>query len=138
VRFRLPADVGAAVKAVRKLGTEKVFLVGSSMGGIATLIAAPGVSPPVDGVVSLSAPDHFRVLRAVPAVRRLRVPVLYVASEEDRSGEYNFTAEARRMYEATAAEDKRLELLPGSAHGIELLTGTARVAALVEDFLRAH
>jgi pimeloyl-ACP methyl ester carboxylesterase len=135
---RLPADVGAALRAVRKLGSKKVFLVGSSMGGIATLMASPSVPPPLAGVISLSAPDHFHALGAVPSVRKLKVPVLYVASEDDRAGEYDFALEARTMYEATAAADKQLELLPGAAHGIALLTGSAAVRGLVEGFLSSH
>ena len=42
------------------------------------------------------------------------------------------------MHAATAAADKRLEILPGTLHGIGLIAGSARAKALVEAFLAAH
>jgi hypothetical protein len=42
------------------------------------------------------------------------------------------------MYAATAAADKRLQILPGSQHGVALVGGSPRARALIEGFLRAH
>ena len=42
------------------------------------------------------------------------------------------------MYAATAAADKRLQILPGSQHGVALVAGSARARALIEGFLRKH
>ena len=135
---RYAADLTAAVKAVRKLGKRKVILVGASMGGIASLVAAANVSPPVDGVVSVSAPARFRGLDAVKTAPRLRVPALYLAAAGDDNGEFDFSADAETMFAATASPDKQLEVLPGRLHGILLLDGSARARALVETFLRAR
>ena len=66
------------------------------------------------------------------------LPVLYVASEDDVSGQYAFAEDARKMFAATAATDKRLEIVPGSLHGIALLGTSPRVKSLVEGFLRSH
>lgn len=41
------------------------------------------------------------------------------------------------MYAATTAVDKRLEVLPGSLHGIAL-AGSPDAKALIEAFLVAH
>ena len=62
---RLASDLDAAVKLVRKRGKQKVFLVGASMGGIASLVAGANVKPAVDGVVSVSAPARFMGMNAV-------------------------------------------------------------------------
>jgi alpha-beta hydrolase superfamily lysophospholipase len=134
---RLAADLAAATKALRRLGKRKVFLVGASMGGIASLVAGANVAPPVNGVVSLSAPARFRGLDAVRTAPRLRVPVLYVAAEGDDNAGYDFSDDAQAMYAATAAADKRLEILPGRLHGIALLAGSPRARSLVERFLTA-
>ena len=135
---RLAADIAAAAKQVRKLGKRKVYLVGASMGGIASLVAGANVQPAVDGVVSVSAPARFRGLDAVATAPRLSVPVLYVAAEGDDNAGYDFSEDARAMHAATASVDKRLEIVPGALHGVGLVAGSARVKALVEGFLRTR
>ena len=106
---RLAADLAAAVKLMRKRGKHKVFLVGASMGGIASLVAGANVKPAVDGVVSVSAPGRFMGMDAVATAPRLRVPVLYLAAEGDDNAGYDFSEDARELHAATAAADKRLE-----------------------------
>ena len=135
---RLAADLTAATREVRKLGKRKVFLVGASMGGIASLVAGANVKPPVDGVVSISAPARFRGMDAVATAQRLRVPVLYVAAEGDDNGGFDFSKDAEEMHTATASTDKQLELLPGALHGVGLVAGSARAKSLIETFLREH
>jgi alpha-beta hydrolase superfamily lysophospholipase len=135
---QLASDLDAAVKVVRKRGKQKVFLVGASMGGIASLVAGANVKPAVDGVVSVSAPARFMGMNATATAPRLRVPVLYLAAEDDDNSGYDFSEDAREMRAATAAGDKRLQILPGSSHGVALVAGSPRVKSLIETFLKAH
>jgi dienelactone hydrolase len=132
---RLAADLAAAVKEMRRLGKRKVFLLGASMGGIASLVAGANVKPPVDGVVSISSPARFRGLDAATTAPRLRVRVLYLAAEDDDNAGYDFSRDAEEMHAATASADKRLELLPGALHGVGLIAGSSRAKTLVEEFL---
>ena len=81
---RLALDLAAAVKLMRAQGHRKVFLVGASMGGIATLTAGTTVKPAVTGVISVSGPARFMGMNAVASAPRLRVPVLYLAAEGGR------------------------------------------------------
>jgi pimeloyl-ACP methyl ester carboxylesterase len=135
---RFSGDLAAATKALRKLGKRKVFLVGASMGGIAALVAGVNVTPAVDGVVSISSPARFRGMDALKTAPRLRVPALYLATEGDDNAGYDFSKDAEAMHAATAAADKRLEVLPGSLHGIALIAGSPRAKSLVESFLKGH
>jgi alpha-beta hydrolase superfamily lysophospholipase len=135
---RLASDLDAAAKLVRKRGKQKVFFVGASMGGIASLVAGANVKPAVDGVVSVSAPARFMGMNATASAARLRVPVLYLAAEGDDNAGYDFSEDAREMYAATAAADKRLQVLPGAQHGVALVAGSAPARALIEGFLRKH
>jgi alpha-beta hydrolase superfamily lysophospholipase len=135
VSERFAGDVAAAVKLVRRLGKQEVHLVGHSLGGSASLVAATNIAPPATSVVSLSAPAHFRRQQALESVPRLRLPVLYLASADEPVG---IADDARALHEATAASDKRLEIVPGRRHGIRILDASAAARALVEDFLRAH
>src|SRR5688500_1914820 len=133
---RLSLDLAAAVKVVRARGHRKAFLVGASMGGIASLTAGASVKPAVTGVVSVSAPARFMGMDAVTTAPRLRVPSLYLASEWDDNAGYDFSRDAQQMHKATAAADKRLEILPGARHGIALIGGSPRAKALIEAFLK--
>jgi pimeloyl-ACP methyl ester carboxylesterase len=136
--YRYAQDIAAATKELRKLGKRKVFVVGASMGGIAAVVAGANVSPPLAGVVSISSPARYRGMDGVKAGARLRVPVLYLAATADDNGGFDFSKDAEAMFATTAAKEKRLELLPGAAHGIGLMASSARAKTLVEGFLRAH
>ena len=114
---------------MRKLGKKKVFLVGASMGGGAALVAGTSVKPPVTGVVSVSAPASFRGMDGLGTAKRLRVPVLYLAAEQDVNAGFDFAQDAETMHAAAASADKRLEVLPGALHGIALIAGSARARA---------
>jgi pimeloyl-ACP methyl ester carboxylesterase len=127
---RAAADLTAAVRVVRRLGARRIVIGGASLGGIAAVIAAPTLRPPVQGVVSVSGPAAIvGELDARPAVPRLRIPTLYVAAEQDQNGPYDF-------HDATGTSEKRLELVPGTLHGTFLVDGSARVRTILEQFLR--
>ena len=131
------ADTIAAVRAVRALGARKVVIGGASLGGIAAVIAAPKLRPPVQGVVSISGPAAIEgELDARPVAPRLLVPTLYLAAQQDQSPPYDFAASARELHDLTGTPEKRVELVPGSLHGTFLVDGSARVRAQLERFLR--
>ena len=134
---RAAADLAAAVKAVRALGAREVVVMGASLGGIAALVAAPNLKPAVDGVVSVSGPAAISgTMNALPAVRKIEVPTLYVVAEGDQSPPYDFAADAQTLYDATGTDEKRIEVLPGTLHGTFLVDGSAAVRALLRSFVR--
>jgi alpha-beta hydrolase superfamily lysophospholipase len=134
---RAAADLAAAVRAVRRLGAREVVVMGASLGGIAAIVAAPNIRPTLAGVVSVSGPAAIPgELNALPSAQRLRVPTLYVAAEQDQSPPYDFAADAQVLYEATATAERRLELVPGSLHGVFLVNGSASVRRLLTAFAR--
>jgi pimeloyl-ACP methyl ester carboxylesterase len=142
-----PAGVGnddavlAAAGYLRAQGVTSVALVGASMGGTAVLVAATKITPPVAGVVSLSAPATFKSSDATAAVAHLGVPVLFGACANDLP----YGTDAARLYAATPAGLSRtLVVVPGcNKHGVELTdpgggADAARVRAAMRDFLTAH
>jgi pimeloyl-ACP methyl ester carboxylesterase len=135
VSERFAGDVAAAVKLARRLGKQKVHLVGSSLGASASLVAAASIAPPVASVVSLSAPSHFRRQDALAAAPSLRVPVLYVASEDEPVG---IADDARALHDATGSAQKRLEIVPGRSHGLRILGASSAARSIVHEFLLAH
>jgi pimeloyl-ACP methyl ester carboxylesterase len=134
-QYRYVQDIAAAVKTLRKLGKTKIFVVGASMGGLAAVVAGANVTPPLAGVVSVSSPARFRGMDGVKAGPRLRVPMLYLAATADDNAGFDFSKDAETLHRAAATKDKRLELLRGDAHGIELVAGLERAKTLIEGFL---
>ena len=126
-------DVLAAIDEIRRAGARQVFLVGASMGGTAVLTAAAQASPPVDGVVSLSAPADFYGTNALAAAKTLTVPAFFIAAEADG----DFAAEAKEMHAAaTRSPGRKLLIVAGNKHGVDLVNGA--VKADIEAFLTAH
>jgi pimeloyl-ACP methyl ester carboxylesterase len=134
---RVDNDVIAATAELRGRGADRVVLVGSSMGGTAVLSAATRIRPPVAGVVSLSGASGFGGVLAEAAMARLRVPVLFVVAADDQP----FTEQARLMYRAARAADKRLLVVPGGGHGTSLVEfgeDAPQVLAAVRRFIAGH
>jgi pimeloyl-ACP methyl ester carboxylesterase len=125
-------DMRAATQKIRELGAKKIILGGASLGGTVALMTAARERNVV-GAFSLSAPDVYGNAEGLPAVRRFRAPVLFVAAEDDG----HFADEARWLYRAAASRDKKLLIVAGSEHGTALYAGPAaeRVGAAVDGFL---
>jgi alpha-beta hydrolase superfamily lysophospholipase len=112
-------DLQAAVDALRADGARKVFVVGASFGGAASLAEGAKLHG-VDGFVSLSGEPELpaRAIDALAGVRRLRAPLLVLASRQDY---YLDAAAARHLLRAAGSPDKQLTLYPGFNHGWDLL-----------------
>jgi alpha-beta hydrolase superfamily lysophospholipase len=134
---RLATDYAAAVKAARSLGARNVVLAGASLGGIAAVVAGATIRPPVAGVAAVSAPAVIAGrIDARPFGPRLGVPALFVASRGDQNPPYDFAADAQRLFDATGATAKRLELVEGADHGVALVERSSAIRALLERFVR--
>ena len=131
--IRVDLDIAPAVEALRRTGSPHVVVMGSSAGAIAGLIGSAMLASPPAAVVSLSAPASYGPLHALPAVASLRVPTFFGASEENDP----FVGDARALYAASGAADKRLDILPGAAHGSAMLQD-AGFRSRVEAFIAAH
>jgi pimeloyl-ACP methyl ester carboxylesterase len=132
---RLDLDVVAATTALRRQrGVSGVQLVGGSLGAAAVLTASPLIAPPPDVVVALSPPRTWPGLDALAAMRHSSVPVLIAAASTDEP----FPDEARALFAASGAPDKRLEIVAGSDHGFALVRRRAPLEPVVAAFLAAH
>lgn len=127
---RIDRDIAAAVGRLRADGATRVKLIGASMGGTAVLVAASWIRPVVNGVVSLSAPDYYRGLNAVRALKRSRVPVRFLVSRGDR----RFAVDASFMMKSAVAKDKAILRFAGTRHGSTILE-LPYAKAYVLDFL---
>jgi esterase/lipase len=129
-------EVTAASGELRRRGVTQVAFVGASVGGAASLVAAGSTVPPPAAVVSISAPADFLELDAASAVTKLTLPLLFIDSKDDTP----YSDDARSMFKAAASKDKHLKIVPGDAHGIDILSepvGPA-IRTMILRFIRHH
>jgi pimeloyl-ACP methyl ester carboxylesterase len=131
---RVDTDLQAAYEYMRDvLQLDRIFLVGASMGGTASLIIA--ARNPVDGVVSISSPAQFPPLDALESVDDIVEPKLFITAKDDvpafRSQE--------ELWEL-AREPKQQQIYEGDEHGTALLDGPAAASlkAQVIAFLTSN
>lgn len=131
----LDRDVQAAVDFLQSQGASRVFLIGASMGGTASLKVASRQE--VAGVVTLSAPPLIEGLDAREDIKQVSAPKLFIAAREDTQG---FYARSVDLFNQTAPEPRERQIVEGSAHGTDLLSGEPgpRVQGLIVDFLDRH
>jgi pimeloyl-ACP methyl ester carboxylesterase len=105
-----------------------IFLVGASMGGTAVLLV--GARVPVAGIATLSAPLTLGDLDATPVLPSLQGAKLFVAAEGDAAA-----AAALKLVSERAPDPKIMRVLPGNAHGMDLM-GAEPTRAAVASALR--
>jgi esterase/lipase len=130
-------DVLGAVDFMMARGLVRVMLVGASMGGTASLIAAAQPGMPVVAIVALSAPQSFEGLTADHTVLgNVTAAKLFLAGNSDPTGA---AAAAQAMYEESPPP-KQVEIFTSSDHGTDLLTGnqSGRVQTQIIGYLERH
>jgi pimeloyl-ACP methyl ester carboxylesterase len=126
-------DVLGAMEYVRSQGATSVALVGASMGGTASLVAAGQPGSDVEVIVTLSAPASIEDLNADAALlQRVNANKMFVAGVGDAAA----AASAEGLHEI-APQPKRVEIVPADDHGTDLLTGSRgeAVQRLIETYL---
>jgi pimeloyl-ACP methyl ester carboxylesterase len=121
-------DVLGAVAAIRDRGVTDVGLIGASMGGTASLLAAGEEGVEVDAVITLSAPIAFRGLEVPPeALSRVTAAKLFLAGLEDAAA-----AQALDALFAASVQPKRSVVLTTGDHGTDILAGNQGSSATNE------
>ena len=114
-----PDDLRSAIGALRDDGIGRIAVVGSSMGGTATLQVASDEDERLAAVVSLSAPAQFEGLSVGPdTLARVEEPKLFIAGTGDASA-----AETAQTFYDQSLQPKRLEILTTDDHGAAILHG---------------
>jgi dienelactone hydrolase len=113
-------DVVAAAAYLRSAGATRVMLIGASMGGTASLIAAAQPEVGASAIVTLSAPTQFEGLSIDGAtLQNVEAPKLFVAG----TGDAEAAQAAQQLYDESLGA-RRLEIVPAAEHGTDLLTGS--------------
>lgn len=129
-------DVVGAVDFVRSRGANRVVLIGASMGGTASLLAAAEDGVSADVVVALSAPASFEGMNLTPEVlTKITAAKLFVAGTGDGSA----PDDAQALY-AASPPPKRVEILTTDDHGTDILDGnqSGRARNLILTYLEQY
>lgn len=144
-------DAAAAVEYLRSRGSEEIFIIAASMGGLAAFRAADEADLDIAGIVALSTPQFpSRYYFGEPpeddvtpeALQRIEAPKLFIAGTDDVQfpGEapikpgiesVRFADDAQAMFDA-APEPRQIELVDSRYHGSGLVTN----ADLIGDQMR--
>ena len=108
--YKIAVDLHAAIAFVRQQGATKVVLLGSSMGGTASLNAA--ASDRVTAVVTLSAPQDFGPGVSDSQLQGINAPKLFVNTQRDA-----YAQDTQHMYDVSRPP-KEIHLYTGSEHGV--------------------
>lgn len=131
----MQADVASAISELKRRGAQRVVLVGGSMGGTAVLAAAAQQQAlPVQAVVSLSSPLDYAGVDAEAAVRKLTVPVLFLASE----GDGEFPGDATALNKECVSPHHQLKIATGGSHSSGLLDADPTAKAAMDAFLKQY
>jgi pimeloyl-ACP methyl ester carboxylesterase len=122
-------DVLAGIAVLRAEGILRIGLVGASMGGTASLVAASRMeAQDVDAVVTLSAPTAIEGLDAdAGVVGQVTAAKLFIAGHEDTGA-----AQAVDVFYAESVQPKRPLILTTGDHGTDILTGNQSGVASTE------
>jgi alpha/beta superfamily hydrolase len=125
------SDVQAAMAELKERGARDVVLVGASMGGTASIIAAENQEPLA--VVAISAPTTFMGLDAQLVSTRIQRPVMLMASRGDEQA-----FEALEVLERALPNPEETRIYEGNAHGTALLDDRPEAIEEIVKFLERY
>lgn len=111
-------DADAALSELARLGAERVFLAGASCGGSTAIIAGVRQALPIEGLMILSSPAQCGSHDAIPGVKEITAPSLFVFSPGDYGG--SIEKHVRQLYQSSGAADKTLIVDKSGYHGTDM------------------
>lgn len=127
-------DLAAAVATFTEQGAQRIVLVGASIGASATVVVASGNPSGVVAAVPLSAVSVVDGRSITRFAEQLTLPTLFVTADHDGSGS---SQAVPLIHQLAPAAQKQLLVVPGTAHGWELLQDEA-VLAQVQAFITEY
>lgn len=123
-------DVRGATAALRREGAKHVALVGASMGGTASIVAAEDRE--ALAVVAISAPARFMTIDAIIVAQNVQRPVLLMAARGD-SEAFESLSELER-----ALPNPDTKIFDSDAHGTALIDERPEAVEEIISFLQRY
>lgn len=113
----LVSDVKAAKRFLeeRNSNTEKIFIIGASIGANTAMNYAP-IDSHVEGIVLLSPGLEYKGIKIEESAKQYQGNIFLVSSEGD---EYS-NKTVHKIMDIAKTADKEIKIYPGSAHGTDL------------------
>ncbi|TVY04626.1 lysophospholipase [Cohnella terricola] len=111
-------DAEAALNELARQGAKRVFLAGASCGGTTAIISGVRQPLPIQGLLILSSPAQCGQLDAIPSIKELKAPSLFVVSPGDMNGAVE--KQVRQLYEASGSDQKELLIDESGFHGTDM------------------
>ena len=128
-------DLEAAVDFIRQYDIEKMFFIGASMGGTASIIVAS--KEEIDGLITISAPVEFEGLSTTGKAEKVQCPKLIIASKGDMPA-----ADSADVLFKEFPEPKSIKIFDGNAHGTFIFDEEPEngkvLKQLIIDFLNSY
>ncbi|MGG2055345.1 alpha/beta hydrolase [Lysinibacillus pakistanensis] len=118
VNEHIELDADAALNELKRMGAKKVFLAGASCGGTTAIVAGVRQELPIEGLIILSSPAQCSNLDAIPSVKEIKAPSLFVFSPGDYGG--SIEKHVRQLYQESGATDKELIVDESGYHGTDM------------------
>lgn len=117
------AQAAVLVDRLKAAGAKRVVLMGAEAGADVSIFVAASGKPGVAGLVWLSGNETLATTGepVEPKVKRLKVPVLFVASRADINGAAVLAGHLHDVL--PSAEQQKVQAIPGDQRGVALLTG---------------
>jgi pimeloyl-ACP methyl ester carboxylesterase len=129
----LGRDAEAGLAELRRRGATRIFVGGASCGGTASILVGAEI-PDLVGLLVMSSPARCGLVDAVPAVRGILAPSLFIVSPGDMNGAVE--EQVRELYAASSATDKKLVIDDSGYHGTDMFRESDHGGALQRRVLR--
>ncbi|MFC8360737.1 alpha/beta hydrolase [Streptomyces griseorubiginosus] len=121
-------DAAAALAELKRVGAQRVFLGGASCGGTTAITAGEEQKLPVTGLLIMSSPALCNPIDAVPSVRKITAPSLFIVGSGDMNGAVE--KQVRTLYNNSGAKEKNLVIDDDGYHGTDMLRRGAHHAQI--------
>jgi predicted alpha/beta-hydrolase family hydrolase len=129
----LSRDAHAGLAELRRRGATRILVGGASCGGTASILVGAKILDVV-GLLIMSSPARCGGMDAVPPVRTITAPSLFIVSPGDMNGAVE--EQVRELYAASGALDKKLVIDDSGYHGTDMFRESDHGAALQRRVLR--
>jgi hypothetical protein len=115
-------------------GIQHIILIGASRGAEATVIVSGQNFPKVVAAVSLSADESIGGVNPETSATKVEIPIIFFTAQEDVFKSYETS---QSLYDLVPSKDKHFVVVPGSLHGVDLLSDMS-IRTQIMDFVQAH
>ncbi len=122
-------DIKAAREFVQKEGASEISIIGASIGANLALITAAR-DRDIAKVVALSPGLNYKGLKPQDDVKKITVPVMLVASEDDA-----YSAMSVRTLEGVMRKEREVKMFPKADHGTRMFSHQPELKILIYNFL---